>query len=69
MTETPGSVPEDLPAYFHSIDEDIEFGDISKLQQLTGEFQYSLIQFLYNNQDAARQILHNAVEKARSNEK
>lgn len=67
LTETPGSVPEDLPAYFLSIDEDIEFGDISKLQQLTGEFQYSLIQFLYNNQDAARQIVHNAVEKARSN--
>ncbi|MGN1087392.1 MAG: hypothetical protein ACI4Q5_10175 [Porcipelethomonas sp.] len=66
LTETPGSIPENLPANFLSIDEDIEFVDISKMQQLTGEFHYSLIQFLYNNQEAARQIVHNAVENARS---
>ena len=66
LTETPGSIPENLPAYYLSIDEDIEFGDIFHLQQLSGQFDFSLINFMYNNQDATRNIVRSAIEKARS---
>ena len=67
LTKTPGSIPEDLPAYFLSIDENIEFGDIVKLQQLTGEFDFSLLSLVYNNQDTVRLIVRESIEKAHSN--
>lgn len=69
LTETPGSIPDDLPAYYLSFDGNIDFGDIRRLQRLKGEFDFSLITFLYNNQDAAKQIVHNAVCQALSNAK
>lgn len=69
LTETPGSIPDDLPAYYLSFDESIDFGDIRRLQRLKGELDFSLVTFLYNNQDAAKQIVHNAVCQALSNAK
>ncbi len=64
LTETLGSIPEKLPAYYLSVDEDIDFGDTAVLQQLTGKFDTSLIDFLYSNQGYARLIVHSAIEKA-----
>ena len=66
FSQTPGSIPEDLPTYYLSIDENIEFGDIFHLQQLTGQFDFLTINFLYSNQDTARYIVHSAIEKAHS---
>ncbi|MBO5343637.1 MAG: hypothetical protein J6A57_04240 [Ruminococcus sp.] len=67
LTETPGSIPETLPANYLTIDEDIEFGDIVHLQRLSGQFDFSMIDFFYKNQNAARNIVHSAIEKACSN--
>lgn len=64
LTETPGSIQDALPAYYLSFDENIEFSDIKKLQHLTGEFVFSMITFIYNNQEAAKKLVHNAVRQA-----
>ncbi len=69
LTETPGSIPEKLPAYYLSVDEDIDFGDTAVLQELTGRFDTSLIGFYYGNQKATRLIVHNALDKAYRNVK
>lgn len=67
LTNTPGSIPADLPAYYLSVDEDIDFGDTAVLQELTGRFDSSFIDFIYSNQGAARLIVHSALEKAYRN--
>ena len=69
LTETPGSIPADFLAYYLSIDEDIDFGDTTVLQQLTGKFDTSLIEFIYSNQGATKLIMHSALEKANQNAK
>ncbi len=69
LTETPGSIPADLPAYYLSVDEDIDFGDTAVLQGRTGRFDTSLIGFYYGNQKATRLIVHSALDKAYCNAK
>lgn len=69
LTETPGSIPADLPAYYLSVDEDIDFGDTAVLQERTGRFDTSFIGFNYGNQKATRLIVHSALGKAYWNAK
>lgn len=61
ITDVPGTIPEEYPAYYLSFEEEIEKIDISDLQRLSGEVDYSLIQFLVNNPDSAKTLIHDSV--------
>ena len=66
LTDVPGSIPEEYPAYYLSFTEEIVNIDTRGLQRLSGELDYSLIQFLINNPDYAIALIHETVTEART---
>ena len=65
ITDVPGIIPEDYPAYYLSFCDGISNYDISEIQRLSGEFDYSMIQFLINNPDSAKKLVHESVNAAK----
>lgn len=65
VTDVPGGIPEEYPVYYLSFAEDVVGVDIQKLQCLSGEFDYSLIQFLTNNPDAAKTLIRQSLDEAK----
>ena len=65
ITDVPGIIPEDYPAYYLSFCDGISNYDISEIQRLSGEFDYSMIQFLINNPDSAKKLVHESVKAAK----
>lgn len=66
LTDVPGSIPEEYPAYYLSFTEEIVNIDTRVLQRLSGELDYSLIQLLINNPDYAIALIHETVTEART---
>lgn len=66
LTNTPGSIPEEYPTYYLSFTDEIGDIDTQVLQRLSGELDYSLIQFLINNPDAAKSLIHESVTIAKT---
>ena len=63
LTETPARIPEGLPAVQLTIDEKIAWGDIKELQRLSGQFDYSLIEFFYKNKFATNDLISNEIKE------
>jgi len=57
ITDFPGSIPEEYPAYYLSFAESAENVDVRTIQKMSGELDYSLIQFLTNNLDFAKKFI------------
>lgn len=65
ITDVPSIIPEEYPAYYLSFGEDISDYDINEIQRLSGELDYSMIQFLINNPDSAKRLIHESVKVAK----
>ncbi|MBE6877503.1 MAG: hypothetical protein E7496_12495 [Ruminococcus sp.] len=65
ITDVPGSIPEEYPVYYLSFTDDVRNVNIQTIQRLSGEMDYSLIQFLTNNPDSAKKLIHQAVLNAK----
>lgn len=65
VTDIPGFIPEDYPAFFLSFDEEIADVDAKELQKVSGELDYSLIQFLKNNPDSAIDLINESIDNAK----
>lgn len=65
VTDIPGCIPEDYPAYYLSATDSMNIDDIRKVQRLSGEFDYSLIKFIIKNNDVAGNLIQNAVKAAK----
>lgn len=65
ITDRPERIPEDYPVYYFNSREDIISDKIHFLQHISGLFDYSFMEYIYNNPDAARQLVHDGIKAAR----
>ena len=64
VTDVPGLVPEEYPALYLSFAEEIHDCNARELQRLSGEFDYSLIQYLIHNPDHSKKLISEAITEA-----
>lgn len=65
LTDTPGNIPDEFPAYFLSFNDDFDDIDVQRLQRITGEFDCSFIHFLTCNTEAAKNLVQESVIAAK----
>lgn len=64
ITDHPERIPEGYPVYFINSNEDIIPKNLPVLQRLSGMFDYAFKEYIYNNPDAARQLVRDGIEAA-----
>lgn len=64
ITDHPERIPEGYPVYFINSNEDIIPKNLPVLQRLSGMFDYAFKEYIYNNPDAARRLVHDGIEAA-----
>lgn len=65
ITDIPERIPDEYPAYYINCGDDIIPNNVSLLQRLSGMFDYSFKEYIYNNPDTARQLVRDGIKAAR----
>lgn len=65
ITDRPERIPEDYPVYYFNIREDVISDKIHFLQHISGMFDYSFKEYIYNNPDTAIQLVRDGIQFAR----
>lgn len=65
ITDHPERIPEGYPVYYINSNEDIIPKNLPVLQRLSGMFDYAFKEYIYNNPDAARQLVRDGIKAAR----
>ena len=66
ITDRPERIPEDYPVYYINCSENIVPKNVPILQRLSGMFDYAFKEYIYNNADAARQLVRDGIKVARN---
>lgn len=64
ITDRPERIPEDYPVYYFNSREDIISDKIHFLQRISGMFDYSFKEWIYNNPDTAIQLVRDGIKAA-----
>lgn len=65
ITDRPESIPDDYPVYYINCGDDIIPKNVPVLQRLSGMSDYAFKEYIYNNPDAARQLVNDGTKAAR----
>lgn len=65
ITDLPERIPDDYPVYYINCREDIIPKNVPVLQRLSGMIDYAFKEYIYNNPDAARQLVNDGIKAAR----
>ena len=65
INNRPERIPDDYPVYYINCSDDIVPVNLPVLQRLTGMFDYSFKEYIYNNPDAAKQLVCGGIKVAR----
>ena len=65
ITDIPERIPDEYPVYYINCSEDIVPKNVPVLQRLSGMFDYSLKEYVYNNSDTAKQLVRKGIKAAR----
>ncbi len=65
ITDLPERIPDDYPVYYINCREDIIPKNVPVLQRLSGMIDYAFREYIYNNPDAARQLVNDGIKAAR----
>ena len=66
ITAIPECIPDEYPVYYINCSDNIVPNNIPVLQRLSGMFDFSLQEYLYNNPDTARQLVREGIKAARN---
>lgn len=64
ITDRPEIIPEEYPVYYINCSDDIIHKNVPVFQRLCGMLDYSTKEYMYNNPDAARQLVRNGIGAA-----
>lgn len=65
LTDSPGSFPEDFPAYYTTCELSLDTKNIEIIQRFAGMLDYALIEFAGRNPDATKQLVCEGIKLAR----
>ncbi len=65
LTDSPGSFPEDFPAYYTTCELSLDTKNIEIIQRFAGMLDYALIEFAGRNPDATKQLVCEGIKFAR----
>ncbi len=65
LTDSPGSFPEDFPAYYTTCELSLDTKNIEIIQRFAGMLDYALIEFAGRNPDAIKQLVCEGIKFAR----
>ena len=65
INDLPERIPDDYPVYYINCGNDIIPKNMPVLQRLSGMIDYAFKEYIYNNPDAARQLVNDGIKAAR----
>lgn len=65
INDLPERIPDDYPVYYINCSDDIIPKSVPVLQRLSGMIDYAFKEYIYNNPDAARQLVNDGIKAAR----
>ncbi len=65
INDLPERIPDDYPVYYINCGDDIIPKNVPVLQRLSGMIDYAFKEYIYNNPDAARQLVYDGIKAAR----
>ena len=65
ISDRPESIPDDYPVYYINCSDDKIPKNVPVLQRLSGMIDYAFKEYIYNNPDAARQLVNDGIKADR----